>query len=206
MRDAAKISETDDTFGKIERYYHSTGTLTPKEKEICERWELVFALFLEHRNRKVTISKYIALQKTKGNEVSLAQAYRDLKAAEKLFTPMTNYSKEFLRLILIESALKDIKECDRRARKSKTTREWTMIMQIKEKNAKIIIEAKGLNMNDGHLPDFSKLHMKSFEINVAPHVLNVFERLKGGAIDVTKMVIDSRNTQTLNDDEIEMDN
>ena len=85
----------DDIFDKIEKYYQSNGHLSPKELEICARWELIFALYLKCRNRKAAISKYLSLLAKQDKALSLAQADRDLRSAERVFMPLVQYSKDF---------------------------------------------------------------------------------------------------------------
>lgn len=185
MNDLTKI---DDTFDKIEKYYRSSGGLLPKEKEICERWELSFALLSHHKNKKVAVSKYITALKSKGTEVSVATAYRDLANAERLFVPLKKYSKEFLRLILIESALRDIKKAEQLAAKTKDPKLWAEIMKTKDKAELRIIKASGLDVDDPNLPDFSKLQFSQINIDIDPSMKTMFQTLlKNGTVDVTQL-------------------
>jgi hypothetical protein len=182
------LIQYDDTFDKIEKYYRSSGSLSIKEKEICERWELAFAVFTVQRNKKLAVSKYLAVLKMKGIELSPAQAYRDFLAAEKLFTPLQKYSKEFLKLVIIESSLKDVRKSEEMASKTKDPKQWAEIMKIKDKAEKRIIEASGLNINDPNLPDFSKLVANQFNINVDAGVLTMLQKfMQKGSIDATEI-------------------
>lgn len=189
-----EIAEFDDTFDKIEKYYRSSGKLSDKETQICERWELAFAIFSVQRNKKLSVSKYLSVLKRKGIDLSPAQAYRDFIAAEKLFTPLQKYSKEFLKLVIIESSLKDVRRAERFAAEVKDPKQWAEIMKVKDKAEKRIIEASGLNINDPNLPDFSKLVANQFNINVDPSLLNMFQKMmQKGAVDATELFNQMQN-------------
>jgi len=194
----------DDTFDKIEKYYKSSGKLSIKEQEICERWELAFALYSSQRNKKVAVSKYMAVLKQKGAELSIAQAYRDFTAAEKLFTPLHKYNKEFLRLIIINSALNDVRMAERFASKTTDSKAWSEIMKVKNNAEKRIIEASGLTLNDPNLPDFTKLQANQFNINIDPTILTMLKKVMNhGAVDITELF---NTMQNETEDAINLDN
>lgn len=177
----------DVTFDKIEKYYTGTGSLTAKEEEICSRWELAFALLLEHKNKKIAISKYAAIVKINhGSKLSPAQCYRDFQAAEKLFLPLKKYSKEFLRLVIIESAMRDIKAAEKKAKDTTNAKEWFLIMDIKNRAEIRIAKAAGLDVNDPNMPDFAKLQFNQISINVDSKLQTMFSKmLSKGVLDVT---------------------
>jgi hypothetical protein len=180
----------DDTFEKIEKYYHQKGKLTEKELEICSRWELVFTIFFKQKERKITISKYMAILNRKGTPQSIAQCYSDLRNAEKLFTPLQKYSKEFVRLVIIESAMRDVKRCESMIREQKNIdiKSWSEIMKVKDKAEKRIIDAAGLMVNDPQLPDFSKLVPSTFNINLDPKAFEMMKTfISKGNVDVTEV-------------------
>lgn len=182
------LIQTDDTFDKIEKYYRSNGQLTAKEMEICQRWELAFATLTAQLDKKVAVSKYIAVLKKKGTSLSIAQAYRDMSAAEKLFTPLKKYQKEYLRLVVIEAAIKDAKRADQLAAQTKDPKQWAEIMKIKDKAQKRIIEAGGLNVTDPNLPDFSKLQSNQFNIVLDPTTLGMLQKMtQQGTVDATAL-------------------
>jgi len=190
-----EVHVADDlTFDKVERYYLSSGKLSPKEKEICERWELAFSLFAEQRSKKMAVQKYIGVLKQRGKNISEVQAYRDFTAAEKLFTPIHKYNKEFLKLVIIESALKDVAKAEELAKETKDTKSWVQIMDVKNKAEKRIIEAAGLTLNDPNLPDFGKLQANQFNINVDRKTLDMFRMMmKRGVVDVTELYNNMQN-------------
>lgn len=179
---------TDDTFDRIEKYYRQAGKLSPKETEICARWELAFAIYAKQKNKKVAITKYLATLKSAGVELSEAQAYRDFTAAEKIFVPIHKYTKDFLKMVIIESALKDVKKAEAKAAEAKDPRAWAMCMEIKHKAEKRIIDASGLSLNDPDLPDFGKLQANVFNINMDKQTMNMLQRMmQRGSIDITEV-------------------
>lgn len=183
-----ELTKIDDTFDKIEQYYRSSGKLSDKEHELCSRWELAFALLCEHRNKKIAVTKYISAQSTKGLELSVATAYRDFENAQNLFVPLKKYSKEFLRLILIESSIRDVKECERMLKKSRNIKDWSEIMKAKDKAELRIIKSAGLDVDDPNMPDFSKLALADININIDPQMKSMFTKLlKRGTVDVTQL-------------------
>ena len=184
----SELSTTDDTFDRIEKYYRQSGKLSVKESQICARWELAFAIFSAQKNRKVAISKYIAVLKSKGVELSSAQAYRDFASAEKIFTPLQKYTKDFLKMVIIESALKDVKKAEAMASDCKDPKAWATIMDIKNKAEKRIIDASGLSINDPDLPDFTKLQANVFNINMDKQTMNMLQKLmQRGSVDITEV-------------------
>lgn len=187
MNDLSNI-ERSTTFDRIEKYYKNSARLSEKDREICERWELGFALLLEHKNRKVAVSKLIALQKTKGKSLSTNQAYEDISNAENLFAPLRKYTKEFIRLVVIESALKDVRKAEAMAAKENDVKLWAEIMKVKDKAEKRIIEASGINLQDPNIPDFSKLEMNQFNIQLDPSIVNMMKHfISRGIVDVTEI-------------------
>lgn len=195
------ITADQDLFDKIESYYRGSNALSAKESEICERWELAFALLLQHRNKKIAVSKFQALQLAKGSSLSLAQSYKDFAAAEKLFLPLKKYSKEFLRLVIIESAMRDIKEADEKAKLAKDAKSWSMIKEIKHRAELRIVKAAGLELEDPNIPDFSKLQFNQVNINVDSRVQSMFSTLLAkGVIDVSTIY------ENLSENETPMDN
>jgi len=174
----------DTTFDRLEKYYLENGELSEKDLEICNRLELVFSIFCQTRSKKAAISKFIALQEAKGKGISVAQAYRDLSEAEKLFAPIRKFNKEFLRMTIIESAINDIKECSKRARTA-SDKMWVAIMGVKDSAEKRIIEASGLKLDDPNLPDFSKLIPQTFNVGLSPEHIKMLEKITAaGVIDL----------------------
>ena len=173
----------DDIYDKIEKYYLNGHELSDKETEICSRWESAFALLCKHKLKSIAIKKYVAI-----NKVSDRQAYFDFKNAERVFTPIQKYNKEFIRLVIIESCMRDIQESEKRAKKAQSSSEWSTIMQIKDRAEKRIIKASGLDQYDPNLPDFSKLQPHTYDIKLPEKVKNLFKNMIGkGVVDITAL-------------------
>lgn len=187
----------DDTYDRIEKYYLHQGELSGKDIEICERLELAFALLCQHKNRKSSISKYISVLAQKGSSLSESQAYRDFSISERIFTPLRKYNKEFVRLVIIESAMKDIKEAERKASKTNDVKLWAEIMKIKDKAEKRMIAASGILNEDPNLPDFSKIQPSAFTINVDAKIQNIFNKMiTKGTVDITEIFKEISNSNT----------
>lgn len=173
-----------DLFDRIEAFYLHGSKLTDKETEICTRWESAYATLLEYRSKKVAVKKHIAIFK----DLSTAQAYNDMTNAERVFTPLQKYTREFLRLVLIESALRDVKKCEKLAKDETDVYKWRAIMNIKDAAEKRIIKASGLDQYDPNLPDFSKLQQHTFNIDLPDNVKEMFKGLiSKGSVDITKL-------------------
>jgi hypothetical protein len=178
-----------ELYDKINSYYLTGYKLSEKDKEIAERWELSFALLSEHRSRKVAVNKLIAVSEKKGKQMSVAQAYRDMANAERIFAPLKQYSKEFLRLVIIESAIRDIKECDRKSKKEISIRDWGILKGIKDKAENRIIEVSGLKDVDVDTPDFEKLIPSDYNIVLPDGLTDMFKRvIQKGVVDVTSVM------------------
>lgn len=178
-------TEGRDLFDNIEAYYLHDRRLAPKEQEIAERFELAFALLQQHRNKKVAVSKLIALTKKSGKSLSLAQAYKDMLAAERIFVPIQNYSKEFLRLTTIESCIRDIKKIEEKM-KNANDKDWQKFMELKNKAEYRLIQAAGLNDGSTELPDFSRIDPQPIQVNVSDQFLSLLQKLTdGGKVNVS---------------------
>ena len=187
---------------QIERYYTGEGTLSEKDQEVAERWELAFALLQKHRLKKVAVKKYIAIQARKNNKISQAQAYRDMSMAEKVFVPINKTSKEFQRQFLIEQAMKDLKRIENRLRgtvndegkrEPLSDRALIDLLGVKNKIEWRLIELTGISDDMADMPDFSKLEPSHFTINIAPEQQEMLKKiLQNGVTDVTKLMKEFR--------------
>lgn len=176
------LPTSDDLFDKIENYYLNGSKLSDVEMKICTRLESSYALMMKHRSKSIAVKKHA---KTSG--ISLTQAYSDFKAAERVFNPLRKYTKEFLRLVIIESAMRDIRDCEKRA-KDASISDWDKIMKIKDRAEQRIIKASGLDQDDPNLPDFSKLKPHQYNIQVPREVEKMFHSLLSkGVVDITNV-------------------
>jgi hypothetical protein len=179
-------------FDKIQRYYLEDGPLSSKEKEMVQRYELIFSLFTEHRHRGETLSKYIAVCAEKGIDISLGTAYRDLKTAEKIFVPMGKYSTEFLRQTIIESALRDIANLEKKLNKKKLSHDnYVNFMRLKHLAETRIGKYSGLLHEDSRLPDFDKLQPHTIQLELSPTSLLMLDKMyDGNIVDLTNIDVE----------------
>lgn len=202
MNQTPVLRQKDDLLDKIERYYLNEGKLTDNEKAYSERLSLAFSLLLEHKVKKLAIQKYLAVQKEAGNPISDVTAYRDFSLAEKVFVPLQKYNKEFLRLMIINSAQADIDEIELKLKTCKDNKMYIALMDQKDKCRQTIIKAGGLMMNDANIPDFSNVQPPDIQINVSPKVEQLLAKLvKFGMVDTSDLKKDYSDFEEVNDEQ-----
>jgi hypothetical protein len=193
-----------NTLDRIEAFYRHGEVLTSYEQKRCKRLELAFSLFLHHRSRKVAVSKYLSLCQSdvEFEEISISQAYRDMSQSEKLFAPIHQYKKEFIRLTIVESAVKDIKAIEKKlGEKDISLKNWSDLMSLKNQVEKRLIDSTGLNLNDPDLPDFSAIKPPEYKVVIPEEVTKMIMNLsKSGVIDVSEMLKDAEEAQIIPDD------
>lgn len=194
----------ETTRDRIEAYYLNNRVLSSKELELCERYEVIFSIYCNTRSKKETVSKFIKLQSSKEKPISVPQAYRDLKAAEEIFTPLRKYEKEFLRLTIIESCIADIKGIDLRLRKPKSTSEYVALVALKDRLRQRISDVSGLENEDPNLPDFSKLEPHIFKISLPPQTMKFIKTLsKSSVVDLTQLGFEDAEFEEFDSEEDE---
>lgn len=187
-------------FEQIELYYTNDAALSETDQKIAERWELAFALIQKHKSKKVAISRLIAIEERKGNKLSQAQAYRDMANAEKLFVPIRKYSKDLLRHVLIESAMKDLEMLKKRMKPKNNDGEnisntqWLKFVEMKHKIEYRLIELSGIGDENPDMPDFTKLEVHKYEISIDDEMKNMFMKmLQSGIIDTTELLREAQD-------------
>ena len=198
-------------FEQIELYYTNDSKLTDKEKEVSERWELAFSLVQKHKSKKVAVAKLIAIEKSKGEGLSVPQAYRDMKNAEELFVPLRKYSKDLLRHVLIESAVQDLKDIELRMKGEHdknqgvqlvTDSHWLKLMDMKHKIEYRLIELSGIADEHPDMPDFSKLEVHQYNISIPEETLNMLQKvMQSGVVDATELL--RQHSQEVDYEELE---
>lgn len=186
----ANLQKYEDPFDRIEAFYAGSNKLSEKDRQIAEKWETAFALLQKHRDKKIAVSKLMAVEAANGRSLSQAQAYRDMKAAEKVFLPLVKYSKELLRHVMIESAQRDLKRLEKRMGEEKGTNStWIKLMDLKHKTELRLIELSGIGDDVADLPDFSKLEVHTYNVSVPEQTLAMLSKLaNSGNVDVTKLM------------------
>ena len=203
-KETPALRQKDDLFDRIQRYYLNEGKLSAEEKKISERLELAYALLSHHKVKKVAISKYLAVQKAKGEEISSVTAYRDFSMAEEVFVPLQKYTKEFLRLVIIESAQNDIRRLESKLVKCTDNKMYISLMAQKDRCRETIIKAGGLMLNDANIPDFSKVQMPDIQVNVSTSVIRLLTKMtKNGIIDTSELRTDFEEAQIVEDEQDE---
>lgn len=193
-------------FEQIELYYRQDSSLSDKDQEVAARWELAFSLLQVHRSKKVAVSKLIALEKRAGRALSVAQAYRDMEKAEKLFVPLLSYSKEIMRHVLIESCNKELKEVSSRITRSKDNSEFIKLSLVKDKIENRLIQLTGLADDLVDMPDFSKLEPHKYVLELDPNVVDKLSALfNKGVVDITSLMQSNSEDAQIVEDGKEID-
>lgn len=199
----------DDVFDRIEAYYLHTSALTEKDMEVCERWERAFSMLCEHRIKRVAIERFVESYRAQGITVSTATAYRDFTSAERLFAPMRKYSKDFLRLVTIESAMRDVLEAEARMKllKPDELSKFAMLQEVKDRAERRIISAAGLRKDDPNVLDFSKLEPSTFLIQAPDDIMKMYKNITSkGVVNITDLFnAMSEEAQLVIDSDIDLD-
>lgn len=176
---------------QIRAYYLNKGELTEKQHEKAARYELIFSLYSENRSKTATVNAYMAIceKSDKYKSIGQAQAYRDLNIAEKLFTPLRQYEKGFLRISIIESALEEIKMLRSLIKPDNKLKDTLDIIDRINNAEKRLIDASGVKLNDPDLPDFAKIIPHSYTIKLPDHIADLLkDRFSNkGSIDVSEI-------------------
>lgn len=181
---------------QVERYYSGEQKLTEKELEIVQRWELAFSLLRKHRIKRVVVKKLIAIIEAGGGTLSPAQAYRDISQAEQVFTPIQKTSKDFQRLMLIESAIKDLEAIKKRMNSkdkdgciNMSDKQFNDLMLLKNKVEWRLIELSGISDDIADLPDFSLIQPNTYSIQIDESTLGMLRSvLSKGAVDASELL------------------
>lgn len=189
-------SEKDTTFDRLQKFYHSGTALSEKDVEFCNNLESAYAILSQEKIRSVAVRKFMAI-----HNVPLSTAYRYFKQAEELFAPMEKYHREFVRNMIIETALREIKQCDRLLKqtltvdestdkkilKSDDVKKWKAIQDVKHKAQVRLAKAAGIHDVEIEQFDWTKLEPHTYTIGVAPEIQEAFSKLTDGTIDITKI-------------------
>ncbi len=162
------------TFDKLRDWYSGEESfpLTKKEEEIRVRWEKAWCLLCTHRS-----PHQVALIISKGPDVEIAQAYRDVKNATRFFGDINKTSKEGKRYVLYELAFNTYQ----RAQKSGNLTE-------ENKALSNMIKISGVDRDDPDIPDYSSMDMGLKEIVIPEEILAFMTRgLSKGVVDVSKL-------------------
>lgn len=169
------IRTGDTTFDKIYAYYVNPKRveLTPKQEETREIWVAAWTALLKMKSKN-QVAK--VLEETHGR--SRAQAYRDIRRAEKLFGSVYQADRDGMMALLYQFALKGYKK-SMKAKKYKEAKGFLDIM------VKCVPSENGINFN----PD--KLDDKPDKLSMPKEVVNaIAAHLKSGVVDLNEMAVD----------------
>lgn len=187
----ADIEKIEDSYGNIERYYKNQGKLTKKEQELVERWETAWSLLRANRNKMVAQKKYKSLMLTQGIVLSDNNVYRDFRYCVQLFAPISTHTKDFLRLVLTDAAMKRNEHNERRAEllyEQGKISDYERLIKLIQKDEELIMKINGLDSSDPDMPDFSKVEMTQINVNINSTDSKMFAKILGqGAFDMNEI-------------------
>ena len=178
IRHLPSIKTGDSSFDKIYAYYKDSTKypLTTKQTELKDRWLAAFTLRQNFHSREqasnVLMEKY---------DISRAQAYRDLKNAERLFGNVMKADRDGSLAILLEYSHK------------------YLLMAVKAKDLKAIGKALELmgkyaevDKENGNNFNPEKLENKQVKMSVDKRVSNaLLGYLSQGTLDLNNLSIDA---------------
>lgn len=172
------IKTGDSSFDKIYAYYKDSTKypLTPKQAELKDRWLAAFTLRQNFHSREqatnVLMEKY---------EISRAQAYRDLRNAERLFGNVMKADRDGSLAILLEYSHKYLLM----AVKAKDLKAIGKALELMGKYAEVDKE-NAINFNP------EKLENKPVKMAIQKEVGDaILKHLLTGTIDFNEIAIDT---------------
>ena len=177
-RKAMLVNTGDSSYDKIYAYYKDSTryTLTPKQTELKDRWLASFTLRQNFHSREqaanVLMEKY---------EIKRAQAYRDLKNAERLFGNVMKADRDGSLAILLEYSHKFLLM----AIEAKDLKAIGKALELMGKYADVDKEI-GINFNP------EKLENKPVKMSINKEVGNaIIKHLLTGSLDFNNLTIDT---------------
>jgi hypothetical protein len=172
------IKTGDSSFDKIYAYYRdpSKYPLTSKQTELKDRWLAAFALRQNFHSREQACN--VLMEKYK---ISRAQAYRDLKNAERLFGNVMKADRDGTLAILYEYSHK------------------YLLMAVKAKDLKAVGKAielmgKYSDIDKENANNFNpeKLEDKPIKMSIPKEAVTaIVSQLATGALDFNELVVDT---------------
>ena len=182
-----KIKTGDSSFDKIYAYYKDANKypLTEKQAQLKDRWLAAFTLRQNFHSREqasnVLIEKY---------DISRAQAYRDLKNAERLFGNVMKADRDGALAILLEYSHKYLQM----AIKAKDLKAIGKALDLMGKYSEVDKD-NSINFNP------SKLENKPIKMSIRKEVTTaIIQHLSTGVMDFNDLTIDT-DFEDLSDEE-----
>lgn len=182
-----KIKTGDSSFDKIYAYYKDATKfpLTPKQTEIKDRWLAAFALRQNFHSREQAAN--VLMEKF---GVKRAQAYRDLKNAERLFGNVMKADRDGSLAILLEYSHKFLLM----AVKAKDLKSMGKALELMGKYAQVDKDTD-VNFNP------EKLENKPVKMSIDKQVKNaILQHLNTGSLDFNTLTVDA-DFEEINNDE-----
>ncbi len=150
------------TLERVAQYYIKENIrLTPKEEEVRLRWEAAFSILCNFHSTEQTVQ--VLMSKF---SYSRAQAYRDVQNSTRLFGDVSKSSKEGVRNILYEYAM--------RVFQLAASAKPPDLDQMNKAMANMI-KIKGLDREDPEIPSFESLQQHNYNIVVDPKSIGLPE-------------------------------
>lgn len=167
----------------------------------ARRVEKAFNFLIEFRNKKKAVDLLRESEEAMDRNLSRTQAYDDIALAEKIFIPLTRYSKDLLRHSSVEAILTDIDKINKRLEKLEKdeqgddknrgkdkTADWIKLMDLKVKYEKQLGEVAQLREENADLPDFAKFEPHQINIDIPEEVKNTLQRMTRGAVNISDVM------------------
>ena len=164
----------------------------------ARRVEKAFNFLIEFRSKPQAVKFLIDSEECAGRSLSRAKAYEDIALAEKIFIPLTRYSKDLLRHAAVEACLSDIERINVRLKKLEEletgdkpkdkTADWVKLMDLKAKYEKQLAEVAQLKEENAELPDFSKFEPHQINIDIPEEVKLTLQRFTRGAVNISEIM------------------
>ncbi len=170
------INRGDTSFDKIWMHYKSPGKfpLTENQENIKERWLAAWTSLLKKKNKTRTVK---VLEETFG--VSRAQAFKDIRNAERLFGNVMRADRDGQMALLYEFALEGFK-------KSLKAEDFKAAKGFHDAMRDCVGDENPINFNP------EKLENKQIKMSVPKEVsLAIITNLKSGVLDFNNLTVDA---------------
>lgn len=183
----AVINTADTSFDKIWAYYKSPKKfqLTPNQELVKERWMAAWTSLLAKNSKTQTVE---ILREAYG--YGRAQAFRDIRNAERLFGQVMRADREGQMALMYEFALEAFKKCIDAG-------------QMKEARAFFTEMRECIGKEDPIHFNPAKLEDKPTKISIPKEVIAaIVEQLSGGVLDFNNLTVeDIEHEDIIEDDE-----
>lgn len=150
-----------DTLGLIhDNLFRKDDNLTPKQKELLQRYEAAFTFWLD---RPWIADKEVRNFLTGTFGISISQAYQDIKNLQFLFGKVRNASKEWYRYManeLVKEAINSLEDTDG---DQELVKPAVLLASAKIAAAEALVKINRLNKIDADPFDWNQIQLPDFE-------------------------------------------